>query len=174
MDKICLSRYHSPCGSLLLGSVGDRLCLCDWAEDEPRHVVASRLGRLLRVDCENRVTGVTQEAARQLDEYFSGRRRSFDIPLLLVGTEFQMRVWGALQNIGYGETETYAGLAARISSDRAVRAVASANGANAVSLFVPCHRVVGSDGSLTGYAGGLDAKRFLLRLEGSVAARCRV
>lgn len=104
-------------------------------------------------------------AARQLDEYFAAQRRVFDLPLLTVGTPFQRAVWELLTEIPFGETRSYAWLAAQLGHPRAVRAVAAANRANALSIFIPCHRVVGSDGSLTGYAGGLAAKRLLLGLE---------
>lgn len=108
---------------------------------------------------------VLDHAARQLDEYFAGRRRVFDLPLLTVGTPFQRAVWELLTEIPFGGTRSYAWLAAQLGHPRAVRAVAAANRANALSIFIPCHRVVGSDGSLTGYAGGLAAKRLLLGLE---------
>ena len=104
-------------------------------------------------------------ACRQLDEYFRHERQSFDLPLFFVGTEFQKKVWQTLLTIPYGTTVSYAYLARRIGMPRAVRAVANANGANAISIFVPCHRVIGSDGSLTGYGGGLPAKKYLLELE---------
>lgn len=104
-------------------------------------------------------------AARQLDEYFAAQRRVFDVPLLTVGTPFQRAVWELLTTIPFGATRSYAWLAAQLGHPRAVRAVAAANRANALSIFIPCHRVVGSDGSLTGYAGGLAAKRLLLGLE---------
>ena len=104
-------------------------------------------------------------AARQLDEYFAAQRRVFDVPLLTVGTPFQRAVWELLTEIPFGGTRSYAWLAAQLGHPRAVRAVAAANRANALSIFIPCHRVVGSDGSLTGYAGGLAAKRLLLGLE---------
>ena len=93
------------------------------------------------------------------------RSRGFTVPLLFAGTDFQQKVWRLLQEIPYGSTLTYAGLAAGLGMPGAVRAVANANGANALSLFVPCHRVIGADGSLTGYAGGTDAKKYLLDLE---------
>ncbi len=110
------------------------------------------------------------EVACQLDEYFAGRRRSFDLPLAPSGTEFQLRVWDELRQIPIGETTTYAGLAARVGHPRAARAVGAAVGRNPISVVVPCHRVVGGDGSLTGFAGGIARKRALLLLEGSVAA----
>ena len=108
---------------------------------------------------------VLDRAVRQLDEYFAAQRRVFDVPLLTVGTPFQRAVWELLTEIPFGGTRSYAWLAAQLGHPRAVRAVAAANRANALSIFIPCHRVVGSDGSLTGYAGGLAAKRLLLGLE---------
>ena len=105
------------------------------------------------------------EARRQFDAYFAGERTTFDLPLSPRGTDFQRAVWKALCDIPYGETISYAELARRIDRPRAVRAVGLANGANPLSIIVPCHRVIGSNGSLTGYGGGLDAKRWLLDLE---------
>ncbi len=105
------------------------------------------------------------EAKRQLDEYFAGRRREFDLPLQLNGTEFQVRVLQALQKIPYGETVSYGEIARRIGKPRAVRAVGAANGRNPIPIVVPCHRVIGSSGDLTGFGGGLDTKEALLRLE---------
>jgi O-6-methylguanine DNA methyltransferase len=102
---------------------------------------------------------------RQLEEYFDGGRREFDLPLDLRGTPFQLRVWAELQRIPYGSTISYGELARRLGNPNLTRAVGAANGANPVSIVVPCHRVIGADGSLTGYGGGLDAKRRLLELE---------
>jgi len=112
---------------------------------------------------------VLDEAARQLSEYFCGQRQSFDLPLTLEGTAFQRRVWQALLGIGYGQTVSYGQLAGQIGRPTAARAVGLANGRNPVSIIVPCHRVVGSDGSLTGYGGGLGNKRRLLELERRVS-----
>jgi methylated-DNA-[protein]-cysteine S-methyltransferase len=113
---------------------------------------------------------VLAEAARQLAEYFDGQRQDFDLPLALDGTAFQRRVWDALLGIGYGETVSYGQLAGQIGRPTAARAVGLANGRNPVSIIVPCHRVVGSDGSLTGYGGGLDNKQRLLELERRISA----
>jgi methylated-DNA-[protein]-cysteine S-methyltransferase len=107
-----------------------------------------------------------QEAAAQLDAYFAGTRQTFDLPLDLHGTPFQRAVWAALLHIERGATCTYGDVAHAVGSPSGVRAVGSAVGRNPVGIIVPCHRVIGHDGSLTGYAGGLDRKRFLLRLEG--------
>jgi methylated-DNA-[protein]-cysteine S-methyltransferase len=112
------------------------------------------------------------EARRQLAEYFAGKRASFDLPLAFEGTPFQKRVWSELRRIPYGETISYAELARRVDAPRGARAVGSANARNPISIVVPCHRVIGADGSLTGYAGGEERKRWLLDLERrSVAAR---
>ncbi|MGN1019854.1 MAG: methylated-DNA--[protein]-cysteine S-methyltransferase [Aristaeellaceae bacterium] len=105
---------------------------------------------------------------RQLTEYFAGQRRVFDLPLHPVGTAFRLRVWAELQRIPYGQTITYGELARRVGNARASRAVGGANHHNPISIIIPCHRVIGADGSLTGYGGGLDMKAALLRLEGSL------
>ncbi|HEY3687988.1 MAG TPA: methylated-DNA--[protein]-cysteine S-methyltransferase [Streptosporangiaceae bacterium] len=112
-----------------------------------------------------RAPGAFPEAADQLDAYFSGERTTFDLPLAPRGTEFQRAVWSALTEIPYGQTTTYAQLALDIDRPTAIRAVGAANGRNPISLIIPCHRVIGTDGSLTGYAGGLPRKRTLLDLE---------
>jgi methylated-DNA-[protein]-cysteine S-methyltransferase len=103
---------------------------------------------------------------RQLESYFSGNLRDFNIPMLAEGTEFQRRVWKELQKIPYGQAISYLELARRLGDEKCIRAAARANGANPIAILIPCHRVIGSDGSLVGYAGGLDMKEFLLRLEG--------
>jgi methylated-DNA-[protein]-cysteine S-methyltransferase len=108
-------------------------------------------------------------AADQLDAYFEGERTTFDLPLAPVGSEFQQRVWTALQEIPYGQTESYGEVAERIGSPGAARAVGLANGKNPIGILIPCHRVVGANGSLTGYGGGLDRKRQLLDLELAVS-----
>ncbi|WP_347486247.1 methylated-DNA--[protein]-cysteine S-methyltransferase [Vandammella animalimorsus] len=109
------------------------------------------------------------EAARQLGEYFAGQRHVFELPLAPQGTDFQQRVWQALHTIPYGQTRSYAQLAAAIGQPKAMRAVGAANGRNPLSIVVPCHRVIGADGTLVGFGGGLPVKTFLLRLEGALA-----
>ena len=162
-------RYESPCGTLLLGSFDDRLCLCDWQVEKHRDYVDRRLKRVLRAEFEEGTSEVIEETVRQLDEYFAGKRKEFDVPLLFVGTDFQKKVWNELLNIPYGQTVSYGDMARRIGMPKSVRAVANANGANAISIFAPCHRVIGSDGSLTGYGGGLAAKKMLLELESGLS-----
>lgn len=110
-------------------------------------------------------TPLLEEAARQLEEYFAGQRKEFSLPLAPKGTEFQLRVWQALLQIPYGETRSYGKLAAMVGNPKACRAVGGANHRNPLSILIPCHRVVGTKGSLTGYAGGLAIKEFLLKLE---------
>ncbi|HLX21723.1 MAG TPA: methylated-DNA--[protein]-cysteine S-methyltransferase [Usitatibacter sp.] len=109
---------------------------------------------------------VLRECARQIDEYFDGKRTEFDLPLAPAGTDFQQRVWNEIARIPYGKTITYAELARRAGAEGSARAAGAATGRNPITLVVPCHRVVGSDGSLTGYAGGLPRKTRLLEIEG--------
>ena len=113
------------------------------------------------------------EARRQLNEYFAGERKTFELPLKLTGTEFQVRVLEELQRIPYGETQSYRDIAERIGRPKAVRAVGAANGRNPIPIIVPCHRVIGSHGELTGFGGGLDTKEALLRLEAENSALMR-
>lgn len=143
--------FSSPVGTLTLTEEEDAL-------------TGLYFGRLSRQGQEV-LSPVLEETARQLSEYFSGKRREFSLPLSPKGTEFQLRVWRALETIPYGETRSYGDMARLIGSPKACRAVGMANHRNPISIIVPCHRVVGANGSLTGYGGGLDAKRFLLDLE---------
>ena len=144
---------NSPLGRLRLLSDGQALTRIEF---ENQH----------REDGEQADDAVLLRAAEQLDEYFAGRRRRFSIPLAAAGTIFQRRVWDALGNIPFGELRSYRDIADAIGNRKAVRAVGAANGRNPVPIIVPCHRVVGSNGKLTGYAGGLSAKAALLQLEG--------
>ena len=114
--------------------------------------------------------GVIRKTRSQLDEYFGGSRRTFDLPLRPVGTAFQCEVWSMLEKIPYGETWSYGDVARRLGRPQAVRAVGAANGRNPIPIVVPCHRVIGADGSLTGFGGGLPTKQFLLALEGALPA----
>ena len=158
--------YESPCGTLLLGSFDKKLCLCDWQTEKHRDHVDRRLKRVLEAEFEDGTSEIIEKTAKELDESFAGKRRVFDIPLLFVGTDFQKAVWNELLKIPYGKIISYGEMAQRLGMPKAVRAVANANGANAISILAPCHRVIGSDHSLTGYGGGLAAKRMLLEIEG--------
>lgn len=141
----------SPVGLLRLCADGDGLCEVSLARDKAQP---------------EQPGPVTTRTAQELSEYFAGRRRVFDVPLSMHGTPFQRRVWEALRAIPYGETRSYGQIAAAVGSPKASRAVGMANNRNPVMIIVPCHRVIGADGSLVGYAGGVDIKRALLRLEG--------
>ncbi|MDE6123887.1 MAG: methylated-DNA--[protein]-cysteine S-methyltransferase [Eubacterium sp.] len=110
-------------------------------------------------------SALTECAINQLNEYFGGTRKAFDLPIEMHGTEFQLKVWNELRNIPYGETRSYKDIARKIGNPRAVRAVGGANNKNKLMIVVPCHRVIGTDGSLTGYAGGIEVKKKLLDLE---------
>lgn len=163
--EIKVSTYKSPVGELILGSAGDKLCLCDWKYRKMRTKIDARILKLCGDSFMESESAVTDRAAAELDDYFNGTLKIFTTPLLLAGSDFQKMVWNEILTIGFGQTDTYMSLASRLGRPDAVRAVAAAVGANALSIFVPCHRIIGSSGELTGYAGGLRAKRFLLDLE---------
>lgn len=170
MKKIVSFQYYdSPCGKIILASTDGNLCLCDWAEKPCAERNIRRLARMMKADFKEEGSNVLRQAEAQLDEYFAGERRVFDLPIHPVGTDFQKKVWGALLEIPYGETRTYKEIAQRVDNLKGIRAVAQAIGANGLCIVVPCHRVIGSDRSLTGFAGGLDAKRTLLRIENTIA-----
>ena len=135
---------------------------------ERRAVIDKRLQNTLHAKYEIGNSEIITEAMAQLDEYFSRKRTAFDIPLAFIGTDFQKAVWNELLNIPYGTTISYAKLSQRLNNPKAIRAVAAANGANPISIFVPCHRVIGSNHKLTGYGGGLAAKKILLELEAGI------
>jgi len=166
-NKIYLKYLKTAVGELILGSYENKLCLCDWRYRKMREAVDSRIQKELKAEYIEGETEIMLKAEKQLQEYLAGERQNFDIPLLLVGTEFQKQVWQKLQQIPFGKTKTYLQLARELNNEKAVRAVATANGANAISIIIPCHRIIGSTGKLVGYAGGLETKRKLLELEGS-------
>ncbi len=151
---LCRTNLASPVGVLTLIASDAGLRAVLWPDE--------RDGRVRLDDPIDRQHPISDLAAIQLEEYFAGERRGFDVPLDLVGTEFQVTVWRSLAEIPYGETRTYAEHARRVGRPTATRAVGAANGRNPVSIILPCHRVVGADGSLTGFAGGVDTKRWLL------------
>lgn len=150
----------SPVGPLTLVAGEDGLRAVLWAKDDPRRVP-------LGPAAEDEGHPVLAEARRQLDAYFAGTLQRFALPLAFHGTAFQKRVWAELLLIPYGETRSYGEIARRLGDPQLMRAVGAANGRNPLSIVAPCHRVVGAAGQLTGFAGGVDAKAFLLRLEGA-------
>jgi len=148
----------SPVGPLKLVAGAEGLVAVLWAQDNPRRV---RLPALLEAPAHP----VLCQAEQELGDYFSGRRRVFSVPLAFNGSDFQKRVWALLLGIPFGETRSYGQLAAQLGDPKASRAVGAANGRNPISIIAPCHRVVGANGQLTGFAGGLEAKAALLHLE---------
>ena len=148
----------SPVGQLTLVARNGKLAAILWETERANRV---RLGELVEVDD----SPALLQAERQLNEYFAGTRDRFDLELDFEGTEFQKKVWAALLTIPFGETRSYSQIAMQIGSPKAVRAVGAANGRNPISIVAPCHRVIGASGRLTGFAGGLEAKQYLLTLE---------
>jgi methylated-DNA-[protein]-cysteine S-methyltransferase len=154
-------QIDSPIGQLTLVARTGKLAAILWENDLPTRV---KLGDM--EECQNQP--ILQETHRQLNEYFAGTRTEFELELDFAGTDFQKNVWQALLTIPFGETRSYADIAKQIGNPSAVRAVGAANGRNPISIVAPCHRVIGSNGTLTGFAGGLHAKQILLQLEGAL------
>ena len=153
---------------MILGSYEGKLCLADWKYRRMRSTIDRRIQNGLKAEYVKQSSKVIEETIKEMEEYFAGERKDFDIPLLILGTDFQKSVWDGLLKIPYGATASYLELSQNIGKEKAIRAVASANGANAISILIPCHRVIGSNGDLVGYAGGLPAKKKLLALEGNL------
>lgn len=170
MNKhIFFTPYVSPLGTLSIGTYEGKLCLCEWTSSPHHSLLLHRLQRYFNATLQAGITPIHEQTIRQLQEYFSSQRQTFSVPLIFAGTAFQQAVWHALMQIPYGTTTSYAQIAQRIEHPHAVRAVGTANATNAISIFVPCHRVIGTNGRLTGYAGGLQVKQQLLALEQSQA-----
>ncbi|XXM72691.1 methylated-DNA--[protein]-cysteine S-methyltransferase [Lysinibacillus sphaericus] len=159
MTKRYNKLYRSPIGVIEIQGTDERITSILFIEESEADASGD--------DC----PGVLNECAKQLDEYFGGKRRTFTFPYQLDGTLFQKKVWEALTEISYAETSTYKEIAVHIGNEKAVRGVGSANGRNRLSIVVPCHRIIGSNGKLTGYAGGLWRKEWLLRHERSLRDR---
>jgi methylated-DNA-[protein]-cysteine S-methyltransferase len=156
--RLFYKEMESPVGKLKLVASGNALIAVLWERERPNRVKLA----MLQHDPQQ---PILIETERQLGEYFAATRNQFDLPLEPTGTEFQKKVWRALQEIPFGQTRSYLDLAKSIGSAKAVRAVGAANGKNPLSIVVPCHRIVGANGTLTGFAGGLEAKAKLLALE---------
>lgn len=162
-QMLYFKKMPSPVGELTLVAGDKGLVAVLWENDAPGRV-------RLREPVEDRGHPVLLEAERQLKAYFAGKLRRFSLPLEFIGTSFQRNVWQALTTIPFGETRSYAQIARQIGNPKAVRAVGAANGRNPISIIAPCHRVIGANGKLTGFAGGLEAKAFLLGLEAARSA----
>ena len=171
MPQINIQYYKTKIGELVLGSFHEKLCLLDFRYRKMRTIVDHRIKNGLKAKFVEQNDKILKQTKNQLDEYLNGDRREFYLPLLMVGTDFQKSVWAALLQVSYGMTSTYLQLAKDINNEKAVRAVAGANGANAIGLIIPCHRIIGSNGELVGYGGGLPIKKRLLKLEQEVLLR---
>jgi methylated-DNA-[protein]-cysteine S-methyltransferase len=167
-SEINIQYFKTPFGELILGSYQDKLCLADWRYRKMRNAIDNRIKKGLNVEYIEKNSKIIKKVKLQLNEYFNKKRSKFEIDLLFIGTDFQKKVWNQLIQIPFGETYSYLELSKKLNNINAIRAVASANGANAISILVPCHRIIGSDGKLVGYAGGLPAKKNLLKLEGAL------
>ncbi len=154
--------YHSPIGIIKIKISDNYINELIYVDDGPE--ISSEKIKLSFED-----KRLLKKCTRQFDEYFSGKRKTFELPLRQYGTEFQQKVWNELIRIPYGKTISYLQLAQRLGNVKSIRAAASANGRNKLNIIVPCHRVIGSDGSLVGYGGGLHRKRWLLDLENKYA-----
>jgi len=168
MKHINMQYHKTKYGEFIIASFDEKLCMLDFRYRRMRITVDNRIKKGLNAEFIEQDDEVLQKTRMQLDEYFSGERKEFDIPLLTVGTDFQKSVWEALVKVSYGTTSTYLQLSKNIDNEKAVRAVANANGANAIGIIIPCHRIIGSNGELVGYAGGLPIKKRLLKLEQSL------
>jgi methylated-DNA-[protein]-cysteine S-methyltransferase len=156
MSNVLFTRYESPVGALTLAGTGTHLKGLYFDSERHRNVVKPSW---------QEDASAFRDVMAQLDEYFAGKRTTFDVPLAAEGTPFQRRVWAALRTIPFGETVSYVEIARRIDAPTASRAVGAANGQNPISIIVPCHRVIGASGALTGFGGGIERKRFLLGFE---------
>jgi methylated-DNA-[protein]-cysteine S-methyltransferase len=165
MNKINIQLHKTEIGEVVLGSFCGKLCLLGFRSREMRRTVDDRIKKALNAEFVEHDDEILEKTRTQLDEYFKGLRRKFDIPVLMVGTDFQKHVWNAVIKVPYGATSTYSQIARDIGKERAVRAVGNAMAANPIVIIIPCHRIIGSGGELVGYGGGLSFKSRLLTLE---------
>ncbi|MEN8139455.1 MAG: methylated-DNA--[protein]-cysteine S-methyltransferase [Bacteroidota bacterium] len=164
-EQINIQYYKSPVGEIILGSFNGKLCLADWRYRRMRTTIDSRIKKYFDAEYIEESSEVIENTISQFEEYFDGKREEFNIPIAFAGSDFQKSVWEELMKVPYGKTDTYLGLSKKLKNEKAIRAVASANGANAIAIIIPCHRIIGSKGELVGYAGGLNVKKRLLQLE---------
>jgi AraC family transcriptional regulator of adaptative response/methylated-DNA-[protein]-cysteine methyltransferase len=167
-----VTRIPTPIGPMLAGATEKGICLLEFADRRMLPTQLTRVKRLLKAALLPGTSPFFARVSEELDRYFAGALRTFTVPLDAAGTEFQQRVWAMLRTIPYGETRSYGEQARLIGMPDAVRAVARANGDNRIAILIPCHRVVGSNGSLTGYGGGLWRKRWLLEMERGQRVLC--
>jgi AraC family transcriptional regulator of adaptative response/methylated-DNA-[protein]-cysteine methyltransferase len=168
---ITVNRIPTPLGPMIVGATDDAICLLELVDRRSLDKQLARIARHLDARVVPGSSALLDSMTSQLDTYFGGASKRFSVPIVLPGTAFQRAVWAALLEIPYGETRSYRELAVAMGTPKAVRAVANANGLNRIAIVVPCHRVIGADGTLTGYGGGLWRKRRLLALEQGTAAQ---
>jgi methylated-DNA-[protein]-cysteine S-methyltransferase len=165
MNQINIQYYKTVIGEMTLASYDNKLCILDFRYRRMRKSIDNRIKNALKADFVEKDDEVLKKTRKQMNEYLNGDRKVFDIELLTIGTNFQKSVWDALLKVDYGTTSSYLQIAKAINNEKAVRAVANANGANSIGIIIPCHRIIGSDGTLVGYGGGLPVKKRLLKLE---------
>jgi methylated-DNA-[protein]-cysteine S-methyltransferase len=168
MNTIYTHTYQSPFGEILLGDYKNELVLADWNYRKMHDQIDHRIKLGLNAVYQEEQTDLHRQTIFELEEYFIQKRKNFSLPLKLVGTDFQKKVWENLLDIPFGETLSYLKLAQKMTNELAIRAIASANGANAISIIIPCHRIIGNSGQLVGYAGNVAVKRKLLQLENAL------
>lgn len=159
---IAYTLFDTPVGKMRAAATDEGICLFDFQYRRSIDSIMHRVESVAGDKFEEADHPHFKILRRQVDEYFAGTRKEFDIPLHLLGTDFQKRVWNGLLNIPYGQTRSYKEQSIFLGDEKAIRAVAGANGENGIAIIIPCHRVIGSDGSLTGYGGGLQRKKWLL------------
>ena len=159
---IKLTKIKTPLGEMVAGAIREGICLLEFSDRKTLSSEYEDLARLLNTGTESGSNKHLRALKKQLKEYFKGKRKEFSVPLVTPGTEFQQSVWKEILKIPYGSTKSYMEQAISLEKPGAVRAVANANGANRISIVIPCHRVIGSDGHLVGYGGGLKRKKWLL------------
>lgn len=164
-NRVVITRFSTPIGPMLAGATDNGICLLEFMERRMLETQLSRLEKYISSDIVPGNSHFFKILNNQLNGYFAGTVKRFDISLDVCGTEFQKNMWSVLQTIPYGETQSYQEMALKINNPNAVRAVAKANGDNRISIIIPCHRVIGKDGSMTGYGGKIWRKEYLLKLE---------
>ncbi|MBA4250864.1 MAG: XRE family transcriptional regulator [Chlorobiaceae bacterium] len=162
---INITRLETPLGTMFAGAVEEGVCLFEFSDRKMLETELKTLAKKLNANILHSDNKHFDNLKKEVEEYFEGKRKIFTLPLITIGTPFQQAVWKELQNIPYGATRSYKEQATAINLPSAVRAVANANGMNKISIIIPCHRVIGADGTLTGYGGGLSRKKWLLDLE---------
>jgi len=169
--EICTTKFETPVGTLLAGTTDAGICLCDFANRARLETILDRVASFTGASFRAGTHSLLESLQTQLGEYFDGTRRDFDLPLVLSGSNFQQQVWRAIATIPFAETRSYKAQSALLNGPLAIRAMARANGENGLAILIPCHRVIGENGSLTGYSGGLHAKRWLLNHEQRIAGK---